>query len=368
MKIGVLLPKSTTHPFLGYDFYLALQQSVQYLEQEVEWQSASIGFGTDENDILSKAEDLILNKQIDVLVAFADYPKILCLATLLEMTGINVFVVNNGAKLPEDWSRYSNFFFLSLQESLLSYMTGKEVVKNGLQKGIIASNYYDAGYAPCQMMTDAFMQNKGDIVFNFIPHTIKPVFEMNMIDAFMQNNPSSTALLCTYSSPLTKVFWEQWNLLSHSSQLAIYGSSTFLMESIKDFKEETIKASCKGFLAWDKSIDEVVNATYIKKFEEKHKRTATCFGALGWDLGIVLHHIMVHNDDEFDGLQLTRGESAYDRENQVIISPAYFANCTNDTISLEKIDQKEMLSNWSDFKSTYSTPNQAGWINTYLCS
>ena len=49
MKIAVLLPQSTTHPQLGDDFYLALQQCLQFHDEVIEWHSESIGFGTDEN-------------------------------------------------------------------------------------------------------------------------------------------------------------------------------------------------------------------------------------------------------------------------------------------------------------------------------
>lgn len=365
MKIAVLLPQSTTHPQLGYDFYLALQQCLQFHDEVIEWYSASIGFGTDENDILSKAEDFILNKQIDLLVAFVDFPKVECLTNLLETTNTNLFVVNMGAKMPINWEGHKHLFFLNLQETFLSYMTGQKITQ---KQAIVMANYYEGGYSPCQIMSDAFMNKGGEIIYNFIPHTVSPILEMDILDEILKEQTTETAMLCFYSAPLTNVFWEEWKKLEHKQLVSIFGSSTFLMESIAVQHDILIASNSKGFIAWDKTLDNAVNKEFIQNFEEKYNRSANCFSALGWDLGIVINHIIKQNNYQFDELQLTRGSVKYDDDFQSIITPASYLSIQNKQLLIEQLSSEDTYEAWQNFKLANQSPNQAGWINTYLCS
>lgn len=365
MKIAVLLPQSTTHPQLGYDFYSALQICLQTKGLEIEWHSASIGFGTDENEMISKAEDFILNKQVDVLVAFADFPKISGLANLLSATHVPLFVVNMGAKLPADWVGHPMMYYLTAQETLLSHLTGKLITE---PQAIIAANYYEGGYSPCQIMINSFMTTGGEILYNFIPHTVKPEFELNEVDTFLAEYQQPLAMMCFYSSPLTAVFWEQWETMQHREQIYLYAGSTFLMESLRHHKDQLKQTNCMGLVAWHKGIETIENKSYLQLFEEKNKRNATCFGALGWDLGIVLHHYLTQQNTSFDDVEITRGKVSYDKDFQTIIAPAYQLTTGGNLLDFQFIPTSKLYEAWIDFKETNPEPITTGWVNTYLCS
>lgn len=381
MKIAVLIPSSTTHPQLGYDFYLSLQYALAQCDIVVEWMSASIGFGVDDVDMLAKAEDLLLNKGADLLVAFADYPKISKLFPLLEAVNKELVVVNMGAKLPLDWHPHPLVFHLSLQESLLAYVTGKTIYEEGSKQLVLASNYYEGGYAPCQLVVDAFMQEGGEIIYNFIPHSKGEAFSLEPLTTYLTESKNNLTIFASYSNPLTTVFWQQWSQQCFSQEHGLWGSSTFLMESLVTHRDVLIHNNhTSGFIAWDRALDNEENTLFLRVFEQKLNRVASCFAALGWDAGLLIakalqdkqgnssFSLIASMADLAGPIRLTRGEAIVDKDFLTLIAPVYRLSVIDKKIQYQTIAAMEMLSVWQDLKAQHPQPNQNGWFNTYLCS
>lgn len=378
MRIAVLTPSSTTHPMLGYDFYLALQAAIGYHQFDVEWLSASIGFGTDEADMRSKAEDLLLNKQADLLVVFADYPKVSCLFPLLEAVNKEMLLVNMGAKLPEDWTLQPRVTHLHMQEALFASLTGQLAYEEGGKQGVLTTNNYDGGYATVQMLVDGYMQEGGEIVFNQVQLSKPSDFSLDELATVLGEADRNTAVLCSYSNPLTALFWRDWASLQQSS-VCLFGSSTFLMESIEQHKDSLIKSGTSGFMAWHAGLDNAQNRQFVSQFEQHFGRNPSCFAALGWDAGLLLLQAIQHSDAHKLSLKskamwhkptiaLTRGEALWDASNQTIIAPAYQLRVADSKFEWQEVGAAQILNNWKEFKKNYSQPSQHGWYNTYLCS
>lgn len=380
MKIAVLLPSSTTHKQLGYDFYLALQYALAYKQIPVEWMSASIGFGVDEADMLSKAEDLLLNRGADLLVAFADYPKISHLFPLLEATNKELLLVNMGSRLPENWQPHPSVFHLNLQESLLAHLGGKTLYHEGTVTAALASNYYEGGYIPCQLIIDAFMQEGGDISYNFIPQSKAANLSIEPLVSYIRSAMDVPTVIASYSDPLTTLFLTQWkeSTIAHTK---LWGSSTLLMDTLaSDPSLLMANTAVSGILAWYRELDTPENQNFVRVFEQKLNRKASYIAALGWDTGLLLARGMSSEaeqgpirlkdilDDPNATLELTRGKALMDTAFNTVVAPAYRLYVEDKQLCYEVIEAKNTLIEWQDLKLAHQTPNQNGWLNTYLCS
>lgn len=381
MKIAVLIPSSTTHKQLGYDFYLSLQHALAHQDAAIEWMSTSIGFGTDEADMLAKAEDLLLNKGADLLVAFADYPKISALFPLLEAVNKQLLLVNMGAKLPADWRPHPQVFHLNLQESLLAHIAGKTLYEEGNNQFALATNYYEGGYAPCQLAVDAYMHQGGMIGYNFIPHSKGEAFSIEPLTTYLAESEAEVAVYANYSHPLTTVFWEQWQKSDAAHHNVLWGSSILLMEILSTQPDSLPNSKhITGLIAWHSALDNAENKIFMQQFQQKLNRPANPFAALGWDAGLLIAKAIKDTQagETFsliasmlalnEPLKLSRGEALVDKDFQIVIAPAYRLSVTAGRLHYQTIDARELLAAWQELKQQHPQPNQNGWLNTYLCS
>ena len=102
MTIGILLPNSTTYPLISYNFIAGLKGCLGQLAPALlpELHTSSIGFGTDQMQMLKEAQDMLLEKNADILVVFADHPVVECLFPLISSLKKLLIIVNTGAKYP----------------------------------------------------------------------------------------------------------------------------------------------------------------------------------------------------------------------------------------------------------------------------
>ncbi|SFS46491.1 ABC-type branched-chain amino acid transport system, substrate-binding protein [Sphingobacterium wenxiniae] len=381
MTIAVLLPSSTTHKQLGYDFYLSLQYALEQEHKDIEWMSSSIGFGTDEVDMLAKAEDMLLNRGADLLIAFADYPKLSVVFPLLEAVNKQLLLVNMGAKLPVDWRPHPQVFHLNLQESLLAHIAGKTLYQEGNPEFVLATNYYEGGYAPCQLAVDAYMQQGGTVGYNFIPHTKGETFSIEPLTTYLAESETKPAIYANYSHPLTTVFWEQWQKSAAAQENILWCSSILLMEILATDPDTLLNSKhITGLVAWHHALDNVENTTFVQQFQQKLNRPGNHFGALGWDAGLLITHalqayqarqpfeLVAALTNSASPIKLSRGEAVVDKDFQMLIAPAYRLSVVDRQLHYHVLDAAELLAAWQELKQQHPQPNQNGWFNTYLCS
>ena len=72
-RIGLLLPRSTDYPAMGYDMLDGLQSRLAAdRDREYQFCTENIGFGENNEFSYSKAEKLFLHDKIDLLIAYCN--------------------------------------------------------------------------------------------------------------------------------------------------------------------------------------------------------------------------------------------------------------------------------------------------------
>ena len=71
---GILMPRSTLYPSLGHDWLNGIKNQLKSCDRyaQIKLLTDNIGFGTNEQEIYSRAEKMLLEEDADVVVLFAD--------------------------------------------------------------------------------------------------------------------------------------------------------------------------------------------------------------------------------------------------------------------------------------------------------
>ncbi len=376
MKLGILLPKSTTHPLIGYDFLASLKLSMDTSGiNNYEVVTGNIGFGIDEDLIYQETERLCIEEGVDLLIAYADRPKIDGIFPLLKALNKLLIVVNSGGKYPESWQREENVIYLTLNELLNCRLTGKLAANEGILKGAMATSFYDGGYSLCHAIVEGFVDGKGQVEYNYISKLNADLDTSSMID-FLKSQTDQFAVLSVFSGDLASEFIQQIGY-SQLDTVSIYASPMFLLDSMRKMEPSLLKV--KGYLSWCPTLDLPLNKSFMEIFKESTKREASVFAALGWDAGLICKELAgSQSTHDYKATEMisylkeqkirgTRGNLELDLDTQHYLAPSYLLTIKNGEPVL-LVDPIADAFIWKEMVVATEELPLTGWFNTYLCS
>lgn len=381
MKVGLLLPRSTTHPLIAYSFMDGIHAFLAQHElgQDITCITTNIGFGTDAVVIAEKAEELLMQHQVDLLIAYADFPVIEVLFPLVKALNKLLIVVNHGAKYPETWAGHPNVIHHHLGSALNSWCTGEKVAKEH-QKAAFISSYYDGGYSLCHAFSTSFSNTGENIGFNLIGHQLKDNFDAAPLLSFLEEDSDVKAFLTVLSGELVSEIHTQLNKTNVNTGATFYGSPVMIEESgiltnTADFLD------VEGYTSWFQNNPLPENERYCLSFQKRTGRTPDSFGVLGWDTALILKAIAILWKTGESGPQNiieslsdktlagAKGAMQLHVESRQYIAPLYYVNITSgDMQHLQTLDIKAVEDTFKRMSEYRITGTSTGWLNTYLCS
>lgn len=381
MKVGLLLPRSTTHPLIAYSFMDGINAFLDLYElgHDITCVTVNIGFGTDAVVIAEKAEELLMQYQVDLLVAYADFPVIEALFPLVKALNKLLIVVNHGAKYPQTWQGHPNVIHHHLSSALGSWCTGEKVAKEH-QKAAFISSYYDGGYSLCHAFSTSFSNTGENIGFNLIGHQLKDNFDAAPLLSFLEEDREVKAFLTVLSGELVPEIHAQFNKTNVNTEATFYGSPVMIEESgaltnTADF------LAVEGYTSWFQNNPLPENEQYCSSFRKRTSRTPDSFGVLGWDTALILKTIATlwetgesnpQNIIELlSGKTLAgaKGSMLLNAESHQYMAPLYYVHTAAGEIQhLQTLDIKAVEDTFKRMSGHKITGISTGWLNTYLCS
>lgn len=383
MKIGVLLPNSTTYPLISSNFMTGLKGSLAELATALspEVMTASIGFGTDGTLMLKEAEILLLDKNADLLIVFADHPVVECLFPLINALKKLLIVVNSGAKYPPV-KKQPFVIYHTLNYALHCRLIGKQAAKVS-SKAVVATSYYDGGYSLCHAISKGYTDQGSAIAFNFVSKFKAEEFDMEPLTGFLTSNHDVRHIMAVYSD-LSQIFYEKLAIEFPANPLNIFVNPAMLEElHLPEYGLTNKEVSVSSYVPWLAQLTMGGNIAYCNSFKSKTGRIPDAFGALGWDTGRLLIKYLEASLDNplFNTKQLlnelldakiegAKGAIYIDSNTHQVFSPAYQVKlgAGNKLIVQDTVPLVEVLREWTEI---YDDPPQglvSGWINTYMCS
>jgi len=381
IKIGILLPKSSLYPSIGFDLLNGLKaqlDSVQHFSYELLYEN--IGTGGDSNEIYNKTEKLLLQESWIVL-AFLDHSEATKLDMLFRQQKRILIVLDPGAHVPLTWNNGSPYrFTISLQTAFNNYVTGTLAAKAGNKRAFFASSFYEGGYLQTYSYLKGHEHEGGTIYFHsIVPFHRNEYQTSDLVYAFEHHQPE--AILAQFSAEAGEVFLGRYAQTSICRQVPLYVSAFMLEESWLDTVPYLFDG-IKGCTSWCRSLDNDMNHQFINAIRHRYATTPTIFTLLGWESGLLINQL-AHNPEtpkrtdeilektESMELHSPRGVLRLHKDSRIFFSPVYQTEIVNNpdtgNCQLQLIGDYPCESEKSAF--TNETPNGvfSKWTNTYLC-
>jgi branched-chain amino acid transport system substrate-binding protein len=333
IKIGILLPRSSYYQSIGIDLFEGLKLGFKYLERtDVKIITENIGFGVDKTQCYKSAEKLLLEEEVDFVFAYIGQQAAELIKPLFQATQKMLVVLDAGAHIPNEFPKCANIIFLSLHNSLSSWLTSRRAFQDGYEQAGMVTGYYDGGYLQTLCISSGFENASGNIVFNHATGHLKEDFSMTRLIEYMNLYPKS-ALLTLFSGDFAQWFFEEMKSKFKTSKKPIYMTTFGLEESVLE-QSDYPNHQIKGVVAWSKHLDNKLNKTFVKKRLEQSKK-ANIFSLLGWesaqlasDLSELLekHHGNISEVAKalsFYTFESPRGIMKFNFETNTFISPMY---------------------------------------------
>lgn len=382
MKIGILYPRSTAHPGMMLDFMSGIKTLLKHqkLDEAIQLFSESIGFGGNEKEVYEKAEKLLVLDDADILVAYVDLRVSDILEPLMYSSGKLLLIVNPGANYPRNRVPQPNILCLTLQHGFLCWLNGKLAAHLAKVSAAVATTFYDCGYLHTAAIANGFVQSGGKIMFNYVNNQrYDDAFEIKQLTDYLSSDKETNILLCVFDSLPGSLFYSRLNAFNDAGSLHLFVSPMMLEQEALEKMGEGFKFSIEGYSPWLSSLENSTNRGFMDIYPQQTKRIATVFSLLGWETGLILQEIYLHNGGQYnDGGEIRRklgevkidsprGEMKLDPETNYFITPVYKCsikpNSAKDVIDCIETPEKE----WADFVRKQSEGVSSGWTNTYLC-
>ncbi len=382
MKIGVLYPRSNAHPDITADFVEGIKFALNHyqLNNNVQLIMESIGFGGNEKEVYEKAEKILILEAADILVAYIDLRVISLLEPLLHSTGKLMVVVNPGANYPENWVPQPNIIFLTLRHSFLCWLTGLLAAKNKNGSAALATSFYDAGYLHTAAITKSFINNGGNILFNYVNNNLyNETFEITALTDFLSSQKETGNLLCVFDVKPASLFYDRLNKYEKSSRLHLFASPMMLEQKAWEEAVSGFNFSIEGYLPYYAASENKTNAEFRNIFATQTKREASLFALLGWETALIIQEIINNCKDKYaDGASIKdylasiviaspRGNLKMDKETHYFIAPVYKGTIENNATDILITPEYSSEEEWERFVANPVIGPSSGWTNTYLC-
>lgn len=380
MKVGILYPQSIVYPNLMMDFIGAFKISIHDLikAQQIEPIYESIGMGGDGKAIVEKLEKLILVDEVNLLVAFMDFPFLERVQPVLDGSGKLLIIVNTGANYPSSWKPLPNIICLSLNYAFCSWLTGKLAVENDIHSAVVASSFYDCGYLSMGALIKSFNDDGGEVAFNYINNQkTSEEYNINSLIDFLINNPRNENLLCVFNSFTGCKFLDKLKDFSEIQPLNLFVAPMMLENLLDEHASNFDGIAVSGYTSFQQN-DFTKIPSFSSLFFQKYLRQPSSISLLGFELGLILQSIIQHNIDVKDlklivqlfpetTIESPRGSLHFDVNSNFFISPIKKVNINNG-LFIEQLDKQSSLDDkWHEFIEKAPQATNSGWLNTYLC-
>jgi branched-chain amino acid transport system substrate-binding protein len=384
LRLGILLPRSTLFPAIGHDILNGIKACLRHYEifDDFKLLTENIGFGTNELEIYSKAEKLLLQEDADLVIVMADTRIGELLEPLFTASKKILMMVNFGANTPDTWQPAPTTIVHSLNFCLQTWLTGKMAAEESEnKKGAYTASYFDAGYRQCFHLMNRHQAHGGLPLYTHVTHLKMEEFTLQPLAAFFQQEADVQSLLCLFSGDMAARFYNDIAPLQQQHALKLYVGPMMLEEGIKDEPGAPLAVQyAKGFTPWIPGLTNGNNHAFCKAFQQLADKPANYFALLGWETGLLLRGILQqHIAGNTAAAQILpalcnesfaspRGWMKLDSATFHTFGASWLVSCSGNMELKAEYEAAELDTMWQQFTAEgFPKGEHSSWRNTYLC-
>ena len=370
--IGLLLSSSADYPSLGIDINQGLRSYLQSQQKtDINVIVENTGFGEQAAINYSKAEMMLLQHDVDVLIAYFHSSNAEQLYSLAESSGKPFIFIDPGMQLPGN-SPGSHAYHISLQGVHACRLSG-QMAGDHQRKVLMASSFYDAGYSGPWGFSRGLQSAGGEVCGNYIGR-----FKINEpgITPFLNlmNDSGAASVAACFSAQQSQLFLKALvdSAYTQHYQAPIY-CSPFMAEQQWLGKCPFPGGILEAIVPWFTDLSNDVNKSFADSIRQKANKSPGMFHLLGWEAGIVAMQYFNEGFTSLNGLcyESPRGTVTMDATTHYTYAPLYKGqiiageqgNCVlkiEETIAVSAAEHRLALSDKPEGVLS-------GWRNNYLC-
>lgn len=329
MRIGLLLPRSTDYPAMGFDMLDGLRC---YVKQsglgDVEFVTENIGFGDDHALNYSKAEKLFMEDDVQLVIAYCNPKNAEPLYPLAEAVQKPLLFLDGGVQHPEILA-HPQAFHISLQGLEASYHAG-ELAGEGGRRVLKATSFYEGGYRGPWAAVQGIESKGGSICGNFVSSHRIADFNINQYMQLLETSQPQ-AVFASFSTYLADLFFKSLKAAGAKATALPFYCSSFMAEEQLLHKWDFPGGSFHTIVPWASSVENAEQKKFKDTIQKEKNKAATIFHLLGWEAGIVAEQIFKHTYNALKGwsYESPRGTQTFHPVSHYTYGPLYRASITD---------------------------------------
>ncbi|GAA4395040.1 hypothetical protein GCM10023187_01510 [Nibrella viscosa] len=367
------------YPALSFDLLDGLKAGLtQHITTSITWAVEGIGFATDAHEVQTKAQKLLMQDDVDMVVGMMSRRMADTLNTLF--TGANrlLLVLDLMGEFFLGLPPAPTMFFHSLQSCLSCRLAGRKAVESGAEGIIQAASFYDAGYLHGYAASQGVTTGGGHMVQYFVSSHIPAQANFQNLQAGLSSGQAQ-AVVALYAGDMARQFLEVYPTLT--GRLPVWASPLALEEQMLTTVPYAMDG-IRGFVPWSEHLDTEENRIF-REAVQKRGRRPTLFSVLGYEGGLILANYLRLTDENnrdspavfnqlaslsFEG---PRGQVAFDPATHFSFAPPYAATVIADNQGRCRLaaltPERTVEQDFRAFQTESPPTAYTGWHNTYLC-
>ncbi|REG90476.1 ABC transporter substrate-binding protein [Flavobacterium aquicola] len=372
VRIGLLLPRSTDYPAMGFDILDGLRTHLHLLGiLDPQLITENIGFGDDQQLSYAKAEKLLLQDDVQLLIAYSNIQNAEPLYQMAQSSGRAFLFLDTGMqtatidKIPNNW-------FLNLQGIDTCFRLG-QLAGEGERNVMMANSFFDAGYRGSLFATKGLDLTGGAVSGNYVStHKISEFTIDRYLELLNENEPQ--AVIANFSIYLTDLFLKELKNKGESATPFPFYCSPFMAEETLLTKCDFPTGTFHTIVPWSSSVENEAQHLFLTTIREQKNKTANLFHLLGWEAAIAVNHLLNNGPQSLANwsFESPRGKVTFDSVTQSSYAPLYKGiivpdidgKCVLEIEEKLEVTKEEHQQNWTQKQEEMSS----GWKNNFLCT
>ena len=371
-RIGLLLPRSTEYPSMGFDILDGLRCWLQANdENELRFFTENIGFGEDNKLIYAKAEKLFLQENIDMLIAYCHSANAESLYHLANALQKPFLILDAGMQLPQ--ASISPYCYHITLQGLHACRIAGNMAGTGNRKVLMATSFYDGGYRGPWSYDRGLSEAGGSVCGNYVSGFQPAEFTIDRYLGLLRETGAGSVGAC-FSTYLAELFFKALREKNSEAIPLPFYCSPFMAEEQLLHKCDFPGGEFYAVVPWTSSIDNAAQQKFVHCIYSQKEKSANIFHLLGWEAGIVTAAIRQQGVQSLKNFtyESPRGTTTFHPATHYTYAPLYKGKIIGDKNGKCVLDMIEMIPADADMhlKVMNDQPSSivSGWKNNYLCT
>ncbi|MGZ4060461.1 MAG: ABC transporter substrate-binding protein [Bacteroidia bacterium] len=323
-RIGILLPRSVEYPSISFDLLDGLRIHLRQLGlNDVTVHTENTGFGEDPEATYAAAEKLVINHDVDFIIAYSTSLNAEQMYSFSTSTGKPILFLDAGME-HFDQQPHPNCYHLTLQGTQACYMQG-EAAGSNFKNVMFACSFLDGGYRGNWFMNEAATKAGATVTGHFVSLYNSQDFSLAALEDIRRRTEGDAAVLTAFTSYLTGFFLTHLKDASPELKNTRFYCSPFFAEELQLDTSPFPDVDMSTIVPWARTIESAENQVFMDTIKKEKNKTANIFHLLGWESAMVVQQFIANGAASINAMSFSspRGVVHFHPDTHSAYAPLY---------------------------------------------